>query len=500
MSPASATARTESASPSARIAPRWPLWIDGQSVPAASGQWLSDVDPSSGETLCQVARGAAADIDAAVRAARAALKPWSDLPVARRARILHDVARRLEAAAEELAHLECVDTGKPLREARADAAKAGEAFDFYGGVADKLFGKSIPISPQFLSYTSREPVGVTAHIAPWNFPMRLAIRSVAPALAAGNTVVLKPAEEAPLSCLRLGPLLAEAGIPPGVFNVVPGLGLEAGAALASHRDINHIAFTGSVPTGIAVMKAAADNVVPVTLELGGKSPNIVFADADVDGAIEGAIKAIFTNAGQVCLAGSRLLLDAKIYDRFVPRLIERTQKIRLGPGLADPDMGPVISEAQRRGVLGHIESGRAGGAEVLTGGKAPTEGALSRGYFVEPTLVATTNESRIAQDEIFGPVLSIIRFRDDGEALRLANASQYGLVAAIWTQNLDRAHTLSAALEAGQVFINDYFSGSVATPFGGVKRSGFGRERGLEALEQYTRTKSVCIKFKTAAP
>jgi acyl-CoA reductase-like NAD-dependent aldehyde dehydrogenase len=330
--------------------------------------------------------------------------------------------------------------------------------------------------------------------------MRLAIRSVAPALAAGNTVVLKPAEEAPLSCLRLGPLLAEAGIPPGVFNVVPGFGHEAGAALAGHRDINHIAFTGSVPTGTAVMKAAAENVVPVTLELGGKSPNIVFADADLELALEGAIKAIFTNAGQVCLAGSRLLLDAKLYERFVPRLVERTRTITLGPGLADPDMGPLISAAQRAGVLRHIEAGRADGAEVLTGGRSPTDGALGRGFFVEPTLVATTNESRIAQEEIFGPVLSIIRFRDDDEALRLANASQYGLVAAIWTQNLDRAHTLAARLQAGQVFINDYFSGSVATPFGGVKRSGFGRERGLEALEHYTQTKSVCIKLRNAAP
>jgi acyl-CoA reductase-like NAD-dependent aldehyde dehydrogenase len=397
---------------------------------------------------------------------------------------------------EELAVLETLNNGKPLREARDDVVKSAEAFEFYAGLADKLFGSTIPISPQYLSYTLREPMGVTAHISPWNYPLRLSVRSVAPALAAGNTVVLKPAEETPLTAIRLARVLSEAGLPDGVFNVVPGTGPEAGASLVDHPLVRHISFTGSVETGVHVMQRAARRVVPLTLELGGKSPNIVLADADIDLALTGAIQAIFTNAGQVCCAGSRLLLEDTIYQQFVEQLIERARRLRLGPGLDDPDMGPLISEAHRQRVLSYVALGEKEGCTVLLGGQAPQHPACRSGYFVEPTLLAgVPNSARVAQEEIFGPVLTIFRFRTEEEAIQLANDSPYGLVAGVWTSNLSRAHTLAARLQAGQVYINDFFSGSVASPFGGYKQSGFGRERGVEALHHYTQVKSVCVRL-----
>ncbi len=475
----------------------WGLWIGGHSVPAASGETLRVLNPADGEDIGRAAAGRAPDVDGAVRAARKALPGWGSLPVARRRSLLIDVARRVAAHAEELGFLECLNNGKPLREAREDVEKSAEAFEFYAGVADKILGSTIPISPGFLNYTIREPIGVTAHISPWNYPLRLAVRSVAPALAAGNTVVLKPAEQTPLTVLRLGEILAEAGLPAGVFNVVSGLGPEAGAALAGHPDIDHLSFTGTVETGIEVMRRAAANVVPVTLELGGKSPNIVFADCDQDDALDGAIKAIFVNAGQVCCAGTRLLVEHSIYDSFVSRLIDRTRRIRVGPGLTDPDMGPLISEEQRRRVLGYIELGREEGGHILVGGGVPAAPVCRKGYFVEPTLIeVVSNTTRLAQEEIFGPVLAILRFHSDDEATRLANDSQYGLVAGIWTTNLNRAHRVAAQIQAGQVYINDFYAGVVGSPFGGYKKSGFGRERGVEALQHYTQVKSVCARLK----
>ncbi len=386
---------------------------------------------------------------------------------------------------------------QPLREARDDVAKTADACEFYGGLADKLFGTTIPVSPEFLNYTVREPVGVTAHIVPWNYPLRLAFRSVVPALAGGNTVVLKPAEETPLTALRMGPLLAEAGFPAGVYNVVPGFGDDAGAALAGHPSINHLSFTGSVATGISVMQQAARNVVPVTLELGGKSPHIIFADADLEAALESVVKAAFANAGQVCFAGTRLLIQDGIHDDFVARCIERTTRVRVGPGLHDPDMGPLISAGQRERVLDYIELGRREGGEVLTGGKIPTDPACGRGYFLEPTLLGgISNQSRICQEEIFGPVLAVLRFSTPDDAVRLANESEFGLSAGVWTSNLDCAHRMAAQIKAGQIYINNYAGAPVASPFGGCKRSGFGRERGVEAMQHYTQVKSVIVRLK----
>jgi aldehyde dehydrogenase (NAD+) len=480
-----------------RVAGVWRLWIGGKEVASRSGDYVPVMNPSTGNVLCQVARGVDIDVDLAVRAASEALPAWANMPGVSRGRILLEVARGIRENQSVLSNLETINTGKPLHESLQDVEKSAEAFEFYGSLSDKLFGKTIPVSPEFLNYTVKEPIGITAHISPWNYPLRLAVRSVAPALAAGNSVVLKPAEQTPLTALLLGQLLAEAGIPDGIFNVVPGLGAEAGAALAGHARLNHISFTGSVSTGIEVMQRAARNVVPVTLELGGKSPNIVFADADLDRALDGTLKAIFSNAGQVCCAGSRLLLQQPIYESFVDELIQRTRRISLGPGWEDPDMGPLISAEHRDHVLDWIELGEREGAELLLGGKAPSIASCPRGYYVEPTLLANvSNAARIAQEEIFGPVLTIFSFRTEEEAIRLANNSRYGLVAGVWTSNLDRAHKVAAQVQAGQIYINDFFSGSVASPFGGYKQSGFGRERGVEALTHYTQIKSVCLRMR----
>ena len=406
------------------------------------------------------------------------------------------MADALRDNVEKFAVIETLNSGKPLGESKTDILKCAEAVEFYSGITDKIFGKTIPISERYLDYTLLEPIGVTAHIAPWNFPLRLALRSIVPALAVGNSVVLKPAEETPLTALHFAKLATDAGLPDGVLNVVTGFGKEAGADLASHPEIAHISFTGSLETGIRVMQLAARNVVPLTLELGGKSPNIVFADADLDLALDGSFNAIFANAGQVCCAGSRLLLEDKIYEQFVEKLLAKAKGIRLGPGIEDPDMGPLISEQQRKRVLDYVELGVSEGAEKLLGGGIPDHKTCERGFFVQPTLLGNVcNRTKVAQEEIFGPVLTIISFRGEEEAVRIANESQYGLVAGIWTSNLDRAHKMASQIQAGQIYINEFFSGSVASPFGGYKKSGFGRERGMEALRHYTQIKNVCVKL-----
>jgi acyl-CoA reductase-like NAD-dependent aldehyde dehydrogenase len=409
---------------------------------------------------------------------------------------LNRLAGLLRERSQELAALESLDVGKPLRQAEDDVAAAAGYFEFFAGVADKVFGSSIPLGKGFVDFTLREPIGVSAQIVPWNYPLRLASRGTAPALACGNAVVAKPAAEAGLSVIRLAELALEAGAPPGVFNVVTG-GRETGAALASHPGINHITFTGSVPTGIAIMKAAADNVVPVTLELGGKSPNIIFGDADLERAAASAATTLMQNSAQTCTAPTRLLLEESAHDRFVGLLARRIGTIHMGRGLDNPDMGPVVSERQMQRVLGYIAAGTQDGARALTGGRRSVAADLARGYFIEPTLLdGVTRGTALEQEEIFGPVLTVTTFGSVDEAIAIANGTPYGLVTGIWTRDLSKALTLATAIKSGQVRINSYsVEGSIGLPFGGYKRSGFGREQGVEALANYTQVKNVMINF-----
>jgi acyl-CoA reductase-like NAD-dependent aldehyde dehydrogenase len=472
------------------------LLINGEWTESNKRETFLTINPANRAVLAEVACGNKADIDQAVAAAQQALtgSAWGSLTPAARGQLLTHIAALIRAHATELAEMETLNCGKPLTQAKNDTETSAQYFEYYAGVADKLFGSTIPVSNQYLDYTVRDPLGVTAHVTPWNFPLAIVSRGVAPALAAGNTVVLKPAEQTPLTALRLGELALEAGLPPGVLNIVTGFGPDAGASLVAHQHINHVTFTGSVETGIHVMQAAAKNVVPVTLELGGKSPNIIFADARHDAAMAGALRAIFSNAGQTCSAGSRLLVQQEIHDSFVRELAQRTARLRIGAGLEDPDVGPIISQDQFERVLHYLEVGKAEGAEVITGGEAATEGALRQGFFVQPTLFANVAPGmRIAQEEIFGPVLSILPFRDTEEALAIANDVSYGLVAAIWTRDIGTAHRLASQIKAGQIFINNYFGGGVGTPFGGYKKSGFGREKGIEGVLSYTQIKNVCV-------
>jgi aldehyde dehydrogenase (NAD+) len=473
------------------------MLIGGERAWARSGATFSAIDPATAEVFATVAQGDKGDVDGAVATARAAFEGgWAGLAPVRRARSLNRLAGLLRERSRELAELESLDVGKPLRQAEDDVAAAAGYFEYFAGVADKVFGSSIPLGKGFVDFTLREPLGVSAQIVPWNYPLRLASRGIAPALACGNAVVAKPAAEAGLSVMRLAELAIDAGLPPGVFNVVTG-GRETGAALASHPGINHITFTGSVPTGIAIMKAAADNVVPVTLELGGKSPNIVFADADLERAAVSAATTLMQNSAQTCTAPTRLLLEDSAHDRFVELLAQRIGTIRLGRGLDNPDMGPVVSERQMQRVLGYIAAGTKDGATALTGGRRSAAGALARGYFVEPTLLdRVTPGTALEQEEIFGPVLTVTTFGSIDEAIAIANGTPYGLVTGIWTRDLSRALTLATAIKSGQVRVNAYsVEGSIGLPFGGYKRSGFGREQGVEALANYTQIKNVMINL-----
>jgi acyl-CoA reductase-like NAD-dependent aldehyde dehydrogenase len=475
------------------------LLIDGRKAAASDAGTFDVYDPSSGDVLATVAKATTADVDRAVHSAQTALesKAWGGAAPAERGRIMIRIAQALRDQAEDLATLESRDNGKPLRQARTDVQVAARYFEFFAGIADKLMGNTIPLGPGYLDYTVREPIGVSAQIIPWNYPIQIGARGVAPAIAAGCTVVLKPAEDAPMTALRLGEIALACGLPPGVLNVLPGMGPEAGAALASHPGINQLTFTGSVSVGIAVAKMAADNIVPVVMELGGKSPNIVFADADLELTVQGVANAIFQNAGQTCSAGSRLLVQRKGHDELVARLIERAKGMRVGPGVSDPDMGPIISKKQLEMIEGYVKIGQSEGAEVTAGGTRPSDPALGKGFFFQPTLLDRVSpDMRVAQEEIFGPVLAIITFDEIEEAIAIANRSQYGLVAGVWTRDINKAMTVASRIKAGQVYINTYGAGGgVELPFGGYKKSGYGREKGLESLTSYTQVKNVCVKF-----
>jgi aldehyde dehydrogenase (NAD+) len=473
------------------------LLINNEWVESISGKRFETINPSTGEIICDVAEADSADVDRAVRAARKAFtsSDWSKMSATRRGELLYKLADLIEKNKEELARLETLDNGKPLNDSlNIDLNLVIACYRYYAGWADKIQGKTIPINGSYFCYTRHEPVGVVGQIIPWNFPLLMQAWKLAPALAAGNTIVMKTAEQTPLSALRIGELIIEAGFPPGVVNILSGYGSTAGAAIASHMDIDKVAFTGSTEVGHLIMEASAkSNLKRVTLELGGKSPNIIFADADLDLAVEGAHFGLFFNQGQCCTAGSRLFVEEKCYDEFVAKTVERVKRRSVGdPFDSNTEQGPQVDREQFDKVMGYIESGMREGAEILYGGSRVGD----RGYFIQPTVFANVgDEMKIAREEIFGPVMSIIKFKDIDDVVQRANNTIYGLAAAVWTKDISKAHAIAHSLRAGTVWINCYDVFDAAAPFGGFKQSGMGRELGEYGLQQYTEIKTVTMKL-----
>jgi aldehyde dehydrogenase (NAD+) len=472
---------------------RQDLLIDGKRVPAASGRYFDTIDPVTGQVITRVAEADAADVDAAVRSARAAFEgEWGRMRAADRGTLLLKLADLIRRDQDELVELESLDSGKPVSAIRRqDLPAVLDTLTYYAGLADKINGQVIPTRADALTYTVREPLGVVAAIVPWNFPLMIGMWKIAPALACGCTVVLKPAEITPLTALRLGELALEAGFPAGVLNVVPGFGATAGNALVEHPDVDKVTFTGSPGVGRQILRGAAGNLKRVTLELGGKSANIIFPDADIVAASRAAAAGIFFNSGQVCSAGSRILVHAAVYDEVVDRLAARAKSISIGdPRDPKTGMGPLVSEIQMKRVLDYIEIGRNEGARVVTGGFRHGE----TGYFVEPTVFADVeHEMRISQEEIFGPVAAVIKFTDDEDALRIANGTRYSLAAGVWSNDMTRVHRFARGLKAGTVWVNTFGPTDVRLPWGGSRDSGFGREHGDMAIENFTEPKVVWI-------
>lgn len=478
------------------------LFINGQFVPAKSGNTIDVLNPANGELITKIAAAEAEDIDLAVEAAKNAFPAWSEMPAAERGRLLLKLADLIEENLEELAQLESLDTGHPIRDSRRlDVPRTAACFRYFGGIADKIEGSVIPVEQGFLNYVVREPIGVVGQIVPWNFPLMFTSWKLGPALAAGNTVVLKPSEITPLSTLKIAELIKKAGFPDGVVNVVPGYGQTAGQSLAEHPEVGKIAFTGSTRTGQGIINASSSNLKRVQLELGGKGANIVFEDANIDAAVNGAAWAIFHNQGQACIAGSRLVLHENIADVFLEKFIKLAASIRLGDPM-DPntEMGPLTSEAHRNKVLSYTQIAKEQGGKVLLGGEVPADPALQNGFYVMPTIVEAQPFDRVAQEEVFGPFVTVLRFKDDAEALEIANCTEYGLGSGLWTQNIHRAHSFARKIKAGMCWINSYKRVNPGSPFGGMGKSGYGREMGFEAIHDYTEAKSIWVNVDAKIP